>query len=83
MSTSLVSALLGSAAVLVLFGPQLLAKVRGLGSRPATPAPAGDDGAIQLLAALLQLRRHLASDPKATEAIDTILTPAVLRESSK
>ena len=58
----------------------------------AKPAPAGvpdpgpeqaEDPIVYTLYSLVQMRKLVANDPKAVEAIDTVLTPAILRAEAK
>lgn len=87
ITTPILSAVMGVAGVLLLFGPQFLGIARRLLAKPAPspsvevhPAvPPHDDPMVYTLYSLIHMRKIVANDPKAVEAIDTVLAPAILR----
>ena len=85
IDTATLQLLLGLGAAYTFFGPQLLGLVKRIFTRPKSdPKPEAvlvehEDPIVYTLYSLVQMRKLVASDPKAVEAIDTILTPAILR----
>lgn len=81
MSTTLVlQVVVGLAALWLLFGKS----VSGLASRllargAAQETPPQADDTVALLSALIAIRRKVSSDQQATNAIDTVITPAIVR----
>jgi hypothetical protein len=76
---------IGAAGFLVLFGPAAWgAGKRLLSSGSADPSPSGHgDSVVGSLSALMRIRRQVKSDPKALEAIDTLITPALIRSGDQ
>ena len=85
MNTPTIQILIGAAGLLVLFGPAAWgAGKRLLSSSQADPSPSGHgDSVVDSLSALMQIRRQVKSDPKALEAIDTLITPALIRSGDQ
>jgi hypothetical protein len=85
MNTPTIQILIGAAGLAVLFGPAAWgAGKRLLSSGSADPSPSGHgDSVVDSLSALMQIRRQVKSDPKALEAIDTLITPALIRSGDQ
>jgi hypothetical protein len=85
MNTFNLQLLIGAAGLLVLFGPAAWgAGKRLLSSSQADPSPSGHGySVVDSLSALMQIRRQVKSDPKALEAIDTLITPALIRSGDQ
>jgi hypothetical protein len=85
MNTFNLQLLIGGAGLLVLFGPAAWgAGKRLLSSSSSNPSPSGHgEDLVDSLYALMVIRSRVASDPKALEAIDTVITPALLRSGDK
>lgn len=69
---------LGASGLGMLFGPELVKLLVSVfkGKQPST----GAFDVVAVLASVIELRKHLADDPKAIEAIDTVITPSVIRK---
>jgi hypothetical protein len=85
MSTFNLQLLIGAAGLAVLFGPAAWgAGKRLLSSSSSNPSPSGHgDSVVDSLSALMHIRRQVKSEPKALEAIDTLITPALIRSGDQ
>jgi hypothetical protein len=85
MNTFNLQLLIGAAGLLVLFGPAAWgAGKRLLSSGSPDPSPSGHGSdVVDSLSALMQIRRQVKSEPKALEAIDTLIAPALIRSGDQ
>lgn len=83
ISTQTATVLLGLGGLVALFGPSIWGAVMRPFSSGRVPSPgassATDAEVVEHFRRLLELRNFLGDQPEATKAIDTVLTPALLK----
>lgn len=82
ISTQTATVLLGLGGLVALFGPSIWGAVRrpfSSGREPSPGSSATDAEVVEHFRRLLELRNFLGDQPEATKAIDTVLTPALLK----
>lgn len=78
ISTQTAVIILGVAGLGFLFAPELFGSVRSMFGKKSA---AGDKfDVVAMLTLVIDLRNHLSDDPKAIDAIDTVVTPAIIRK---
>jgi len=79
ISNQMLTAILGISGLGLLFAPEAWKSVLSMfKKKPAVVSSSSDT--VSLLSHLIELRRHLSDDSKAIEAIDTVITPSVIRK---
>jgi hypothetical protein len=80
ISNQMLVVILGVSGLGLLFAPEAWKSVLSLFKKKQQISSASEIDTVQVLSDLIKLRRHLADDPKAIEAIDTLITPSVIRK---
>ena len=80
ISNQLLVLILGVSGLGLLFAPEAWKSVLSLLKKKQPMTVANDTDTVSVLSDLIRLRRYLSDDAKAVEAIDTLITPSVIRK---
>jgi len=84
ISNQMLVMILGISGLGLLFAPEAWKSVLSLFRKKQQVSASSGVDTVEVLSDLIKLRRYLSDDAKAIEAIDTLITPSVIRkEGSK
>lgn len=88
ISTQMLTVLLGVSGLGFMFAPEVWKSVAGFFKKKPAQQLQGEvlsseEPLVSMLFSLVEMRRFVASDPKAVEAIDTVLTPAIFKAGTE
>lgn len=79
ISNQVLIVLLGISGLGLFCAPEAWRLVISMFKRSEKPQNVEYHDTVAMLSSVIDLRRYLSDDPKALEAIDTVLTPSIVR----